>query len=385
MRKLIMFIISQVLMFWSGANSINVDLKDTDVFYVGESFSQVVEESETDEFDFVILNDKEEEIGIDKLQLDQTYTLSITAYKNNRSINIRKKVILKDRMAPRILAEKEYTLPYKEGLNYDYEELMVIDDNYDSYVEVTFTEHGKDELEGIGTYTLDVNAKDSSGNEKTVKNIQIHLVDEEAPKITLTPLSTNQDYDLGVLRRSIQATDNVDGDVEVVLDKELGEYGRGDYEVTASATDSSGNTSEEVFQLHVTGINTSIYTPVVAPNETAQKIVDEAFARLGTYSDCLTLVENCLNAAGLTGKIYRNGWYSLNNDTLYEKGEVVEDPLPGDIIYYSYNSSHTSTHSAVYIGNGMAIHGGWDGNHVAIFRANVNGAASPIYLRFTNE
>ena len=387
MKRLITLIITQIMVFYFGNSltPINVNLTDTDIFYVGEKFSQVIEESETDDFTYEIVDDQGNTVTIDQVQLDREYTLKITAYKGKKTTDIEKKVIFKDNKAPRIQAEAEYTVPYNETLTYDYDDMILIDDNYDSFVTVNYEEIGKEEMGKVGTYTLNVTAKDSSGNTSVRNGIQIHVIDDEAPTITIGSLSTNRDYSLGVLRRQIKASDAVDGAVDVVLEKELGEYANGDYDVIARATDAAGNTAQTSFKLHVTDVNTTVYTPVTAPNATAQAIVDEAFRLLGTYSDCTSLVENALNAASLTGRSYSNGWSSLYNETIYRNGTVTDDPQPGDIIYYAHNSSNTSSHVAVYIGNGMAIHGGWDGYTVAIFSAYVNGASDPVFVRYANE
>jgi cell wall-associated NlpC family hydrolase len=52
--------------------------------------------------------------------------------------------------------------------------------------------------------------------------------------------------------------------------------------------------------------------------------------------------------------------------------------VPGDLIYYQ-NGGMGLAHIAVYIGNGQAVHGGWNGNQTVIFSANVG--SGPVFIR----
>lgn len=86
-----------------------------------------------------------------------------------------------------------------------------------------------------------------------------------------------------------------------------------------------------------------------------QMIADAALAQLGVYQDCTMLVTNSLKAVGINfhGAPYK--YLSL--------GPTTDNPVPGDIIVYQ-------GHVAIYIGNGQAVHGGWNGNQTAIWSVN---------------
>ena len=51
---------------------------------------------------------------------------------------------------------------------------------------------------------------------------------------------------------------------------------------------------------------------------------------------------------------------------------------PGDLIYYP-NGGMGMAHIAVYIGNGQAVHGGWNGGTTALFSVNVG--SGPVFIR----
>lgn len=82
------------------------------------------------------------------------------------------------------------------------------------------------------------------------------------------------------------------------------------------------------------------------------KIAEAALAQLGVAQDCTRLVSNSLLAVGINfhGAPYK--YASL--------GEWTDNPVPGDICIYN-------GHVAIYIGDGMAVHGGWNGGTTAIY------------------
>lgn len=82
------------------------------------------------------------------------------------------------------------------------------------------------------------------------------------------------------------------------------------------------------------------------------KIAQAALDQLGVNQDCTMLVTNSLKAVGIDFHSAPAGYLSL--------GEVTDQPVPGDIIVYQ-------GHVAIYIGDGQAVHGGWNGFTTAIF------------------
>ncbi len=108
------------------------------------------------------------------------------------------------------------------------------------------------------------------------------------------------------------------------------------------------------------------YTPVEAPimeqpvySGKAATIYAAALSQLGVIQDCTSLVTNSLAAAG----VYFHGW----PEEYACVGTWTSDPIPGDIVIYS-------GHVAVYAGNGMAVHGGWNGYTTALASINCSQA-----------
>lgn len=97
-----------------------------------------------------------------------------------------------------------------------------------------------------------------------------------------------------------------------------------------------------------------------------------ALAQLGAAQDCTDLVQNSLAAAGLVQRRDQGGPDMGTGIEQYDRfgSRVSINALaPGDILIYGYS------HVAIYIGDGKAVHGGFNGANTVVFSANVPGQA----------
>ncbi|MDO4466806.1 MAG: DUF5011 domain-containing protein [Bacillota bacterium] len=190
------------------------------------------------------------------------------------------------------------------------------------------------ELTGIEETTLDTDLENKSFSEEMV--VGIEKEDTSAPVITLKNnkirLSTNDTF---IEEDYVQnVTDNVDEEINVVSKSNVDLSQAGSYEVVYTAKDKAGNESEETLLVEVVqGIN-------------YQAIADAAIAQIGVAQDCTMLVTNSLKAVGINFHGAPIQYTAL--------GDFTNNPVPGDICIYE-------GHVAIYIGNGRAIHGGFDG------------------------
>ena len=88
--------------------------------------------------------------------------------------------------------------------------------------------------------------------------------------------------------------------------------------------------------------------------------------------DCTALATNALAAAGIHYHGWPAGYLSLGRTV--SAGEA----RPGDLAYYQ-NGGVGMAHIAVYVGNGMAVHGGWNGGTTALYSVNVG--SGPVFIR----
>ncbi|MFR9257167.1 MAG: NlpC/P60 family protein [Merdibacter sp.] len=85
--------------------------------------------------------------------------------------------------------------------------------------------------------------------------------------------------------------------------------------------------------------------------------------------DCTMLVSNIGRQWHLLP--WMAGW-------LLSLGTVTDDPQPGDLIYYA-DGGMGMAHIAVYIGNGQAVHGGYNGSETVVASAYLG--SGPVFIR----
>lgn len=101
-------------------------------------------------------------------------------------------------------------------------------------------------------------------------------------------------------------------------------------------------------------------------------IAAAAYAQIGVSQDCTRLASNALAAAGINFHGWPAGYLSLGRTV------GAAEARPGDLAYYK-NGGVGMAHIAVYVGNGMAVHGGWNGGTTALYSANVG--SGPVFIR----
>lgn len=109
-----------------------------------------------------------------------------------------------------------------------------------------------------------------------------------------------------------------------------------------------------------------------ASSGVAGTIAAAAQSQLGVTQDCTRLVSNALAAAGINFHDWPAGYLSLGSTV------SAAEAIPGDLIYYA-DGGMGMAHIAVYIGNGQAIHGGFNGNQTVTAPAQLG--SGPVFIR----
>lgn len=120
---------------------------------------------------------------------------------------------------------------------------------------------------------------------------------------------------------------------------------------------------------------TTLATPAPAAGNAsssskASAAVASAYAQLGVAQDCTDLVQNALAAAGLTERRDKGGFDrgpGIEQWDQFGTRVSLDNLAPGDILIYGHS------HVALYVGNGQAIHGGFNGMNTVLFSATVPG------------
>jgi len=126
-----------------------------------------------------------------------------------------------------------------------------------------------------------------------------------------------------------------------------------------------------------TGVSTLSVTAAVSPatkvaSGKGAAIAAAAYAQLGVAQDCTALATNSLAAVGINFHGWPADYLSLGRTV------SAAEAQPGDLVYYQ-NGGMGMAHIAVYVGNGMAVHGGWNGGTTALYSVNVG--SGPVFIR----
>ncbi|QOL31869.1 NlpC/P60 family protein [Bifidobacterium eulemuris] len=98
----------------------------------------------------------------------------------------------------------------------------------------------------------------------------------------------------------------------------------------------------------------------------AAAAVDRAYSLIGSNMDCTELVTAALAARGISFHGWPEDYLNVPGGSVVTDGSLQV----GDILIYAYtggwNGGAHYDHVALYVGNGQAIHGGWNGSTVAL-------------------
>ena len=213
-------------------------------------------------------------------------------------------------------------------------------------------------------------------------DMKVNIVDTEKPVIKLTndsvTIYTDDKFDIKEYVESV--TDNYDGKLDYKVEGKIEEQGigykPGTYSFKISVTDSSNNTSEKEFKVTVKK-RTYRKNGDTSKFKGTSYIVNAAYAQLGEKQDCTRLVSDSLLAAGINFHGWPIEYFSLGYEIPASQAKA------GDLIYYA-NGGGGLAHIAVYVGNGMSIHGGWHGNTV-LYRYNYSTASTPRFIRIVKN
>lgn len=140
-------------------------------------------------------------------------------------------------------------------------------------------------------------------------------------------------------------------------------------EAEAAAKKAAEEAAAEAAEAQQAAAGASPEVSDVPSGKGASAIVNAARAQLGDMQDCTALVERSLRAAGIpAGDLGTQvGEYTALGGTQVSTGALA----PGDVLIWP------GAHVAIYIGNGQAVHGGWNGNQTVIASINTGTGGMP--------
>jgi hypothetical protein len=145
----------------------------------------------------------------------------------------------------------------------------------------------------------------------------------------------------------------------------------------AAPVEEAAPTTEAAPVVQTASVKTAVTTESAPAKPAASSgmgasIAAAAYAQLGVAQDCTRLATNSLAAVGINYHGWPAGYLSLGRTV------SAAEAKPGDLAYYE-NGGMGLAHIAVYVGNGQAVHGGWNGGTTALFSVNVG--SGPVFIR----
>ena len=203
----------------------------------------------------------------------------------------------------------------------------------------------------------------SKGNISKEIPVSVEIKDSVAPTIVVKEetIVVNQGDSINLVDNVSEVYDDIDGDISFVessnVTEDLVDYYTvysdynynvpGTYEVIVDAVDKNGNSSSLSYNI------------VVNERSVGYRAVDIAYSLLGKAYVYGGTGPDAFDCSGFVQYIYRQLGYLISRSSstqLYDGiGVSYSNILPGDILNFGY-SDGTSTHSALYVGNGKMIH-----------------------------
>lgn len=220
----------------------------------------------------------------------------------------------------------------------------------------------------------------------TIKPV-IDFIEEDEYKITLVEGSmlNLSDY--------LEVTDNV-GVIAVSSYGKFDAETPGNYSLTVMAADAAGNIASR--DVSITVISTEEYEEMLSQMEAAeaqayQERQERYNAELRAIiqksantdnTDIMSLAQSYIGMGGWCNEVaqaFLTDYYGRTVN-IYDSYIVsAEEAQPGDLVEYD-DGGNGMWHVAVYLGNGMALHGNWNGTTV-IESIYVPGGSSPYFTR----
>ena len=175
-----------------------------------------------------------------------TYTIPMTDGEGKK-YNL--KLTVRDRKAPVVTTRHVY---YAKGVGvpdaHDFINTIVEADEYEAYFECDLPD-----MNQIGDYDVVIRVEDASGNRtKELHSVLTIIEDYEAPTFAVVPELSAFVGEAIAYRKGLVVRDNCGGEVEVQVDSSaVDPTTPGDYTVSFTATDASGNTAWATTVIHV--------------------------------------------------------------------------------------------------------------------------------------
>ena len=343
----------------------------------------------------------------------------IVKYKNNKD-EVKEKEItinIKDKEAPSIRYQDKIVI--KKGSNVELLKDIVVSDNSNEKIIPKIL--GNYDINKPGEYNLKIVAQDSSGNKKEIdfklivedniisnsnsnKNNTSNKVSNKVISNKTSNKISNKVISNKISNKVSNTSDNI------IVKRALSKVGKEQMNCTMLVDYAIQGVGKTMWIYGYAYYNQ--FTKTISPKDLNEKTVNNPDSFTIYPDDTKYLVYYYKN-----NKVYKIEQYKItplsnggksygfdkeivNSDigkTVYKKDKAggyadtynikkvgkkvsLKDIKPGDILYYE-NNGHGSSHVAVYIGNGKAVHGGWTNYEVVVASMYLSKGTTPEVYR----
>lgn len=222
-------------------------------------------------------------------------------------------LVLTDTGAPVIEGVHDHTVLL--GKTVDYSSGVTVTDDYDKAPSLTVS--GKVDFKTVGSYTVTYTASDASGN-TSVKSCVVRVVeDKTAPRISASNFSVYLGDSVSYLSK-VSVSDDFDPDPKVTVDKSKVNLKKlGSYDVTYTATDSSGNTRSVTVKLKVVKRATKSDEVEKMSKAVLKSIITDSMSDVKKVNAIYKWIKNNI---GYTGYSDKSDWIIAAYDGLKNRG-----------------------------------------------------------------
>ena len=179
-----------------------------------------------------------------------SYTLSynVSDAAGNNAAQVTRTVIVQDQSIPVISLNGSANILHQQGTVYS-DDGATASDNIDGDITSSITVSGFVDANASGTYTLNYNVADSSGNNATTVTRTIIVSDSIIPTLSLSgSASVNHEQGTSYIDAGATASDNIDGNItsSIVLSGSIDVNTAGSYTLTYNVSDTAGNSATAI-------------------------------------------------------------------------------------------------------------------------------------------
>ena len=206
-----------------------------------------------------------------------TYYLTYRAEdKDGNAVTAVRTIKVLDITAPVITLTGQNTLNINQGEQFIEPGVSAVD-NKDGDINVTTT--GQVNADAVGSYTLTYSATDAAGNSASTTRT-VEVLDVTAPVVQLNGEAfVTLNHPANYAEQGANATDAVDGEIDVVITGQLNAETIGTYTLTYSATDAAGNSASKTRTVTVVDVTAPIIS--LNGNEFLNLNQDVVYSELG--------------------------------------------------------------------------------------------------------